>query len=77
MALLNGEYTLLANNEMYGGRLQTMAELLADEVDGSRFTGDFSEIFRRQNSIFGGFREEFYNNSYRVINVSNLLLSKM
>lgn len=77
MALLNGEYTLLANNEMYGGRLQTMAELLADEVEGSRFTGDFSEIFRRQNSIFGGFRDAFYNNGYRVINVANLLLSKM
>lgn len=77
MALLNGEYTLLANSEFFGGRLQTAAELLADQADGSRFTGDFSEIFRRQNSIFGGFRDGLYNNGYRVINVANLLLSKL
>lgn len=77
MAMINGQYTLIANSEMYGGRLQTVAEFLADEIDGSRLQGDYSEIFRRQNSVFGEFRDNFYKNAYRVINVSNLLLSKM
>lgn len=77
MTMINGQYTLIANPQMYGGRLQTIAEFLADEMDGSRLQGDYSEIFRRQNSIFGGFRDDFYKNAYRVINVSNLLLSKM
>lgn len=77
MAMVNGQYTLIADPQLYGGRLQTMSEFLADEIDGSRLQGDYSEIFRRQNSIFGGFRDDFYKKGYRLINVSNKLMTKL
>jgi len=77
LSFANGQYTLIANNEFLGGRIQSLSDMLADELDGSRFTGDFSEIFKRQNSIFGATRDNLYKNGYRIINVSNILIRKL
>ena len=74
---LNGEYTILGDNEFYGGRIQSISDALADEVDGSRFQGDYSEIYKRQNSIFGGTRDNLYRKGYRIIHVANTVLGKM
>lgn len=74
---LNGEYTLVGDNDFLGGRIQSLTDALADQLDGSRYSGDYSEIFKRQNSIFGGTRDNMYKKGYRIINVANIVLSKM
>ncbi len=77
LEFLNGEYTLLGDGDFMGGRVQSLTDMLADELDGSRFTGDFSEIYKRQNSIFGDVRNNFYKKGYRIINVANGVLRKL
>jgi hypothetical protein len=74
---LNGEYTLVGDNDFLGGRIQSLTDALADQLDGSRYSGDYAEIFKRQNSIFGGTRDNMYRKGYRIINVANIVLSKM
>ena len=74
VAYSNGIYTLLGDGDFFGGRHQVLNELLGDEYKGDRFTGDYSEIFRRQNSFFGGTRDNYYRRGYRVIINSNILL---
>jgi starch-binding outer membrane protein, SusD/RagB family len=77
VAFSNGVYTLLGNNEFYSGRNQLLNELLGDEYRGDRFTGDYSEIFKRQNSIFGGTRDAYYNMAYRIIADANVILKHL
>jgi tetratricopeptide (TPR) repeat protein len=76
-AFSNGIYTLLADGDFYSGRHQLMNELLGDEYKGDRFTGDFSEIFRRQNSFFGGTRDAYYKKGYRIIADANIVLNHL
>jgi starch-binding outer membrane protein, SusD/RagB family len=77
MAFSNGIYTLLADAAFYGGRLQIMNELLGDQYRGEFFTGDYSEIFKRQNSIFGGTRDGFYAKGFEIIARANKVLARL
>lgn len=77
LAFSNGIYTLLGDNDFFGGRHQVMTELLGDEYKGDRFTGDYSEIYRRQNSFFGGTRDAYYRKGYRIIVDANIVLKKL
>lgn len=75
VAYSNGIYTLLAENSFYSGRHQVLNELLGDHYRGDRFTGDYAEIFKRQNSFFGGTRDDYYRTAYRIIaNANNVIL---
>jgi starch-binding outer membrane protein, SusD/RagB family len=76
-AFANGVYTLLGDGDFYGGRFQIMTELLGDEYKGDKFTGDYAEIYKRQNSIFGGTRDGYYNKGYRIVADANLLLKHL
>ncbi len=77
IAFSNGVYTLFGDGDFMGGRNQVLNELLGDEYKGDKFTGDFGEIFKRQNSIFGGTRDAYYNKGYRIIADANLLLKHL
>lgn len=77
VAFSNGIYTLLGDADFYGGRQQVMSELLGDHYLGNRFTGDYSEIYRRQNSFFGGTRDAYYRKGYRIILDANILLKNL
>ncbi len=77
LAFSNGLYTIISDGAFYGGRLQIMNELLGDEYRGEFFTGDYSEIFKRQNSIFGGTRDGFYSKGYEVIARCNKIISRL
>jgi hypothetical protein len=77
LKFLNGEYTLVGDNDFLGGRIQSITDALADQLDGSRFSGDYAEIYKRQNSIFGGTRDALYKKGYRIINVANIVLTKL
>ncbi|MBK8608807.1 MAG: RagB/SusD family nutrient uptake outer membrane protein [Chitinophagaceae bacterium] len=76
-AFSNGIYTLLGDADFYSGRHQVLTELLGDEYKGDRFTGDYSEIFRRQNSFFGGTRDAYYKKGYRIIVDANIVLKHL
>lgn len=77
LAFSNGIYTIISDGAFYGGRYQIMNELLGDEYRGEFFTGDYSEIYKRQNSIFGGTRDGFYSKGYEVIARCNKVLSRL
>lgn len=77
MAFANGIYPLLGDGKFYGGRNQIMNELLGDQYKGDAFTGDYSEIYKRQNSIFGGTRDDFYKQIYRVIADANIIFKHL
>lgn len=76
LAFSNGIYTLIADNTFYGGRHQILNELLGDQFR-DFFQGDYSEIYKRQNSIFGGTRDNYYKKGYEVIARANKILSRL
>ncbi len=76
-AFSNGTYTLFSNAEFYSGRYQVLNELLGDHYKGDRFTGDYAEIYKRQNSFFGGTRDGYYNLAYRIIADANIILKHL
>lgn len=77
VAFSNGAFTLFSNAEFYSGRHQVLNELLGDHYKGDRFTGDYAEIFKRQNSFFGGTRDGHYKLLYRIIADANLILKHL
>lgn len=77
IAFLNGVNTLVGDNDFMGGRVQNLNELLGDHLRGDRLTGDFAEIFKRQNSFFGGTRDDLYRKGYAIVNRANITLRKL
>lgn len=76
MAFSNAMYTIIGDNSFYGGRTQILNELLGDQFR-DFFQGDFSEIYKRQNSIFGGIRDNYYRKGYEVIARANKVLARL
>jgi starch-binding outer membrane protein, SusD/RagB family len=74
--LLNGAYVNLTNN-IYGGRLQFISDLMADQANGLLYTEDFGEIYKRKTSIFGSYKNDFYRNAYFIISASNKVLENL
>ncbi|RYF83817.1 MAG: hypothetical protein EON98_09960 [Chitinophagaceae bacterium] len=74
---MNGIYGYIGDADYMGGRVQILNDLLGDELKGDRFTGDFAEIYKRQNSIFGGTRDAMYLKAYKVIDRSNVALENL
>ncbi|HVU58588.1 MAG TPA: RagB/SusD family nutrient uptake outer membrane protein [Puia sp.] len=77
VALANGIYTYLGDGTFLGGRVQGLSDMLADQLDGSKLTGDFSEIYKRQNSIFGGTRDDMYKKGYLGVITANYILENI
>ncbi|HEX6335303.1 MAG TPA: RagB/SusD family nutrient uptake outer membrane protein [Flavisolibacter sp.] len=74
--LLNGAYINLANN-LYGGRLQFISDLMGDQANGILYTEDFGEIYKRKTSIFGAYKNDFYRNAYYIISQANKALENL
>jgi len=77
LALANSLYTTLGGSTVTGRRAQAVSDMLADQLDGSNLTGDFSEIYKRQNSIFGGIRDAMYTDGYKAVLSANKLLEQI
>ena len=75
-AMLNGSLRNLTTN-VYNGKLQFISDLLGDEANGLLFTEDNGEIFNRKTSIFGSYKNDFYRDSYYVINAANKVLDRI
>lgn len=78
-ALLFGEYSLLQNGSGYGEQLKLMPDLLASE-DQLDFVGTFTtykDIYNKQQVPTNGVPLGIWSNGYKVINLSNTVLSKI
>jgi hypothetical protein len=73
---MNGAYQIVGG-AMFGGKVQVMNELLADQLDGVQLSGDFGEIFRRQSSVFGNYKNDFYKDIYQAIYRANVVLENL
>ncbi|RYY54440.1 MAG: hypothetical protein EOO09_14185, partial [Chitinophagaceae bacterium] len=76
-AFVNGIYTLVGDNAFTSGRQVLLSELLGDQYRGEAFTGDYGEIYRRANSIFGGTRDGFYGKAYEIAARANIVLNHL
>jgi tetratricopeptide (TPR) repeat protein len=76
MKLLNGGYNNVAY-DMYSGRVNFLNDLLGDQANGTLYSEDFGEIFRRKTSIFGGYKNDTYRNFYKIINNANKVLDNI
>lgn len=74
---MNGIYGYLGDGDYMGGRVQILNDLLGDQLKGDQFTGDFAEIYKRQNSFFGGTRDAMYLKAYKVIDRANVALENL
>ncbi|HZH01108.1 MAG TPA: RagB/SusD family nutrient uptake outer membrane protein [Flavisolibacter sp.] len=75
-ALLSGAFIRMSG-DIYNGRLQFISDLMGDQANGQLYTEDFGEIYRRRTSIFGGYKNDFYQNIYRVIAPANKALANL
>jgi starch-binding outer membrane protein, SusD/RagB family len=86
--LLNGAYFMLSSDYrvpgrdaeikgLYGGRIQYISDLMADQANGSLYSGDDGEFFNRRTSIFGGYKNEYYTGVYYIINEANKALERL
>ena len=78
-AALVGSYTGIQNAEAYGGYIQLMSDLLADDGEIS-FVGTFippNQINRKAILRDNGFVQTIWNNAYNVINRTNNVLANL
>ena len=78
LAILNATYTPLRGDNFWGGRAQTISELMADLVDGSNFaTGDWPTIYRLSATATNGTTRNIYTEPYIIIQRTNVTLENL
>ncbi|MEH0156779.1 RagB/SusD family nutrient uptake outer membrane protein [Limibacter armeniacum] len=75
--LLNGAYKELASGNFYGGRVQNIAELMGENIDGSSLTEGELGIYTFQSNIFDDYKNQVYAQPYTAIRRANLVLEYM
>ena len=74
---MNGAYQIVGGTNMFGGKIQVMNELLADQLDGLQLSGDFGEIYNRKTSVFGAYKNDMYTDIYQAIYRANIILANL
>ena len=78
LALLNSTYTVLAANSYWGGRWQTVNELLADHIAQSDgLSGDYLAIYRRSVDIFNVNISGLYRQPWFAVARANSVLENL
>ncbi len=77
LALLNGCYLKLGNDEMYNGRLQRLTELMGDHLAGGHLGGKPQENFLRRSTIFNTDNADAYTGIYNTVYRANKVLEKI
>lgn len=75
-ALLNGALSDYSN-KVQSGKYTWIEDLLGDQANGSLYTGDDGEIFKRKTSIFGDYKNGMYTDMYRPAYVGNNVLDNI
>lgn len=82
-SLLAGGYAVIGAPELYGGRLQYSADLLADPLGANSelfWQGTFtqpSEIYRKRILVNNSFVAGTWTQAYRAINIANTVLANL
>ncbi|RYG19655.1 MAG: hypothetical protein EOO07_06430, partial [Chitinophagaceae bacterium] len=76
-AVMVSAYQIVAGGQMFGGKIQAINEMLADQLDGSQLNTDFGEIFNRKTSVFGDFKNGMYTDIYQAIFRANTVLENL
>ncbi|HYE53444.1 MAG TPA: RagB/SusD family nutrient uptake outer membrane protein, partial [Chitinophagaceae bacterium] len=77
LANLNATYTPLRGDNFWGGKAQTVSELMADIVDGTNLTGDYLSIYRLGTTGTTGTISSLYSEPYVIIYRANVTLEKL
>jgi hypothetical protein len=76
-AVLNSTFVTMGSNDFYGGKVQVLNELMGDHLDGILLTEDYGEIYKRKSSIFGGYKNDFYQRGYNMVTRCNRVLESL
>ncbi|RZK60008.1 MAG: RagB/SusD family nutrient uptake outer membrane protein [Pedobacter sp.] len=76
-SVMNSAYQIVGGGNMFGGKIQAINELLADQLNGSLLNGDFGEIFGRKTSVFGDYKNGMYTDMYQTIFRANTVLENL
>lgn len=77
LANLNATYTPFRGGNFYGGKYQTVSELMADMVDGSTVNGDYLTINRLNTTGATGTVSSLYTEPYIIIQRANVTLENL
>ncbi len=76
-AEMNSAYQIVGGGNMFGGKIQVINDMLADQLNGQQLSGDFGEIFGRKTSVFGEYKNAMYTDIYQAIYRSNIVLENL
>lgn len=48
---MNSAYQVVGGDAMFGGKIQAVSEMMADQLNGVNLSGDFGEFYGRKSSI--------------------------
>lgn len=68
---------LLGSDKFIGGNTWIIADMMADQLDGSAFSGDYLAFYTRNTNIFMGTNREMWLEPYLMIYRMNFLLDFM
>ncbi len=71
--LLTSCYDAARSNTYYGGRLVYASDFMADDIDGSLFTGDWASVYGHRTSTFIPITSEIWQDPYLVVYRCNSL----
>ncbi|TKC08254.1 RagB/SusD family nutrient uptake outer membrane protein [Pedobacter polaris] len=76
-SVMNSAYQIVGGGNMFGGKIQAINEMLADQINGSLLSGDFGEIYGRKTSVFGDYKNGMYTDMYQTIFRANTVLENL
>ncbi|MFD0941897.1 RagB/SusD family nutrient uptake outer membrane protein [Pedobacter boryungensis] len=76
-SVMNSAYQIVGGGNMFGGKIQAINEMLADQLNGSLLNGDFGEIYGRKTSVFGEYKNAMYTDMYQAIFRANTVLENL
>jgi hypothetical protein len=76
-SVMNSAYQIVGGGNMFGGKIQAINELLADQLNASLLSGDFGEIYGRKTSVFGDYKNAMYTDMYQTIFRANTVLENL
>lgn len=75
--ILTSAYKTVGEGGMFGGKIQAVSEMLADQLNGTLLTGDFGEFYGRKSSVFGDYKKNMYLDMYQGIFRTNTVLENL
>lgn len=77
MKLLNSSYDAARSGNYFGGRTWYLADMMADDLDGTLFTTDWGSFYNHRTSIFIPACGEVWQDPYIVIYRANTILANL